>query len=132
MTDKHKFNLLLCDHTRRALTREHAATTTLMPRVPLSNYFHARYVDKRSQQLKAARVFDTCQRPWRTQTMLTPEQVTQVLNLVEYLNIDPAPNGKINPSPRGMMTYLLSTFLGAVMHGYLVEGYEREEDDTNQ
>lgn len=128
---KHKFNLLLCNHTRRELTREHSATTTLTPRVPLSTYFHARYIDKRSPQLKAARVFDTCQRPWRTQTMLTPEQVTQILRLVEELNIDPAPNGKLNPSSRGMMTYILSTFLGAVMHGYLVEGYESEGQDES-
>lgn len=130
MSNKHKFNLLLCNHARRELTKEHTQSNTLMPRVPLSNYFHAHYIDKRSMQLKTARVFDTCQRPWRTQTMLTPEQVTQILRLVEELNIDPAPNGKLYPSSRGMMTYLLSTFLGAVMHGYLVEGYDETDESS--
>lgn len=118
---KYKFNLLLCDFTRRELTRRHTQTSTLMPRVPLSDYFHGRYIDKRPPHLIAAKAFDTHQRPWRTQVILEDVQIQQVLRLIEELDIDPAPNGLIKPSYRGVMTYLLSTFLGAIMHGYLEE-----------
>jgi hypothetical protein len=118
---KHRFNLLLCDHTRRELTKRHTTRSTLTPRVPLASYFHARYIDNRPLHLRQIRVFDTHPRPWRTVVLLTPQQVTQILKLIELLDINPSPTAKIIPSSRGLMTYLLSTFLAAVMHGYLVE-----------
>lgn len=92
-------------------------------RVPLRQLFHKNYDDQRPEWLVSARVWGVEDRKYRTVVMLTKSQIADILELSLNHNIDPRPfaTNTMNPSGRGVVRYLLSTFLEAVINKHLVK-----------
>lgn len=85
----------------------------------LQQYFHANYEDTRSQLLKNENLWCINNRPFRTTVILTIAQVQEILALADDMEIIAKYSHKY-PNP----TYLLGTFLDAVLTGNLTSKAE--------
>jgi len=113
-----RYTIFISDSSRLKLneTNENRGAYT---RIPLSNYYHGEYVDNRPDWLVRAHAWSIDDRHNRTMVHLTPEQVVAVLKLAASMDIAPRPGIKPK-SMFGAETHLLSTFLEAVLHDYLI------------
>ncbi len=113
------YALRISINTRIALDKlfVDAVTGRVAGRAALARLFHANYIDNRPQWLRDAHCWSVSSRLVQTHVNLTPEQVDQVLTLAIAHDVQIKYAARNNaPSP----VYLLSTFLEAVVQGYLV------------
>lgn len=96
----------------------------ILQRVPLAPYFHGQYQDNRPDWLRGAHSWSVNDRKFRTEVILTNEQIAAILKLSQAHDIDPKPRVQsltLPLKPRGVTSYFLSTFLDAVLSGYLID-----------
>lgn len=140
-SDKTPYKLMLSETARRALDviaqpkanknyfkKTNVETQLAIRRSNITTYFHSEYIDARPQWLKSARTWSVNERKFPTEVSLSKAQVAAVLKLSQEMDIDPKPAAKLSPSSRGVVGYLLTTFLDAVLVGYLIS--KRGQDET--
>lgn len=89
-------------------------------RTSLSKMFHSNYRDKRPEFLRRLNQWSLLDRTCQTKVVLSSKQISEMLKLAVEHEIIPKPSVRRSPSPSASITYLIGTFIDAVIQGYIV------------